>query len=312
MSDVLKEDDDNQDEIVIVETPIVESSAENDNDDDDDDIDDERSTKTDDSGEDREAIRERRRLQKIERKERRDKAIARDKIEREFLLKRNDELERRLSAQEQRAHHSDLSTIDAQIQQVANELNQANYVIKEAINQGNGDDASQALIYRDNAAAKLQQLQYAKMQAAQRPIPQAPTVDQLTMHYAKEFLSENPWYDLNGGNEDSAIMLAIDQSLAKDGLNSSTPEYWQELRTRAAKRLPERFGAPKQEPKEERVTRGGPNISSGKEHAPSSTRKEVYISPERVSALKEAGVWDDPVLRQKYVKRYMEYDKSQR
>ena len=45
-------------------------------------------------------------------------------------------------------------------------------------------------------------------------------------------------------------------------------------------------------------------------HAPTSTRKEVYISPERKQALIEAGVWDDPVLRQKYVKRYAEYDRQ--
>ena len=37
--------------------------------------------------------------------------------------------------------------------------------------------------------------------------------------------------------------------------------------------------------------------------------KEVYISPERKEALIEAGVWDDPVLRAKYVKRYSEYDR---
>ena len=59
-----------------------------------------------------------------------------------------------------------------------------------------------------------------------------------------------------------------------------------------------------------RKARGGPAVGSGKEHAPSSTRKEVYISPERKSALVEAGVWDDPVLRMRYVKRYAAYDKT--
>ena len=31
-----------------------------------------------------------------------------------------------------------------------------------------------------------------------------------------------------------------------------------------------------------------------------------------VQALVDAGVWDDPVLRQKYVKRYSEYDRQQK
>ena len=62
--------------------------------------------------------------------------------------------------------------------------------------------------------------------------------------------------------------------------------------------------------KKKRVARGGPAVGSGKEHAPASTRKEVYISPERKQAMMDHGVWDDPVLRQKYVKRYMEWDRA--
>ncbi len=59
-----------------------------------------------------------------------------------------------------------------------------------------------------------------------------------------------------------------------------------------------------------RTPRGGPNVGSGREHAPTSTRKEIYVSPERKAALIEAGVWDDAVLRSKYVKRYAEYDRK--
>jgi hypothetical protein len=51
-------------------------------------------------------------------------------------------------------------------------------------------------------------------------------------------------------------------------------------------------------------------VGSGREHAPTSTRKEIYISPERKQALMEAGVWDDATLRNKYVKRYAEYDRK--
>ena len=70
-----------------------------------------------------------------------------------------------------------------------------------------------------------------------------------------------------------------------------------------------RFG---REKRETRTPRGGPAVGSGREHAPASTRREVYISPERKAALIEAGVWDDPVLRQKYVQRYAEYDRQNR
>jgi hypothetical protein len=36
----------------------------------------------------------------------------------------------------------------------------------------------------------------------------------------------------------------------------------------------------------------------------------VYISAERKEAMIEAGVWDDPVLRNKYLKSYSDYDKQ--
>jgi hypothetical protein len=303
MSDILKEDDgDENEQIVIVEDQPEELEQE-----------DERVAAQDEGTDaEREAIRERRRQEKQERKERRDKAITRDKVELDFLRKRNDDLERRLTAQEQRAHQTDLNTFDAQIAKASQEADMAERVIAKAIESGNGSDVTQALRYRDASIAKIQQLQMAKQQAERKPVT-APQMDDAAMHYAREFIQENPWYDAQGRDEDSAIVLAIDGALVKDGFDPRSEEYWDELRHRAARRLPERFseGGPV-ERKAERTPRGGPAVGSGREHAPASTRKEIYISPERKQALIEAGVWDDPVLRMKYVKRYAEYDKNNR
>lgn len=302
MVDVLKEDDgDENEQIVIVEDDPQEPEQ------------DERvAAQSDDNDAEREAIRERRRQEKQERKERRDKAITRDKIELDFLRKRNDDLERRLTAQEQRAHQTDLNGFDAQIAKAAQEADLAERVIAKAIESGNGADVTQALRYRDASMAKIQQLQLAKQQAERKPIA-APQMDDAAMHYAREFIEENPWYDAQGRDEDSAIVLAIDGALVKDGYDPRSEEYWDELRHRAARRLPERFSEGGHvEKKTERTPRGGPAVGSGREHAPASTRKEIYISPERKQALIEAGVWDDPVLRMKYVKRYAEYDRNNR
>jgi hypothetical protein len=236
-------------------------------------------------------------------------------VELDFLRKRNDDLERRFSTIEQRAYQADLSGFDQQIAAARNEAEMAERVIAKAVEVGNGADVTQALKYRDEAIAKANQLAYAKNQAAQqRPVaPQEGGMDDRVMLHAREFLDENKWYDPQGRNEDSAIVLAIDQGLVRDGFDPKTDQYWEELRARAARRLPERFkGEAKPEQKEERTPRGGPGIGSGREHAPTSTRKEVYVSPERKQALIEAGVWDDPVLRMKYVKRYAEYDRTNR
>tara|TARA_B110000503_G_scaffold143498_1_gene245327 strand:+ start:2799 stop:3749 length:951 start_codon:yes stop_codon:yes gene_type:complete len=313
MANVLKEDDENENDEGIV---IVEDKNElSDQEDEQDDSGDERIQSTADSDGDghdneRESIRERRRLEKLERKDRRDTAIKRDKVELDFLRKRNDDLERRVSAQEQRNHNVDLGSYDALISNAAKEAEMADRVIAKAVESGNGEDVTQAMRYRDQAMQKMQQLHYAKQQAAQqKPKFQGQQLDDMTLHYAKEFIAENPWYDSQGRDEDSAVVIAIDQSLAKDGFNPQSEEYWQELRKRTARRLPEKFKS-NQESREERTPRGGPAVGSGREHAPSSTRKEIYVSPERKQALIEAGVWDDPILRMKYVKRYAEYDRA--
>ena len=261
----------------------------------------------------RETIRERRRNEKKERKERRERAIERDRVELEFLRKRNDDLERRLSGIEERTQKSDLSLLDQKLKEAVNEVQLAEKVIAKAVVAQNGEDVAQALRYRDQAMLKARQLEAAKKQAAQpRPAP-TPPVDDVALSYAKEFIKEHSWYNPEAKDESSAIVLAIDNSLVKEGFNPRTEDYWDELRDRVRRRLPEKFeetAVPAAARKTERQARGGPAVGSGREHAPTSTRREVYISPERKNALIEAGVWDDPVLRQKYIKKYMEYDRT--
>ena len=303
--DIITEDDDKRpvEELVVVETRPEE--------DDEDDARPNTSAAAESEGDtdaEREAIRERRRLEKLDRKERRDKAISRDKLELDFLRKRNDDLERRLTGVEQRTHQADLSNLETNLRASINEVEMAEKVISKAIAAGNGDDVTQAMRYRDQAMARANQLNQLKQQASQ-PAPQRLSeVDNMTMHHAQEFMTENPWYDVHGRDEDSAIVLAVDQALVKDGFNPQTEEYWAELRKRAGRRIPEKF----KNQSGTREPRGGPAVGSGREHAPSSTRREVYISPERKQALMDAGVWDDPVLRMKYVKRYAEYDRTNR
>lgn len=333
MPEALTEKDGPNEEYVIVETPPGARGAPADDDtppqgtpkgaaaDPDADLDDERPHNDDDGAHEgaddaeREAIRERRRLEKQERKLRRDEAIKRDKLELDFLRKRNDDLERRLTAQEQRSHQSDLRGLDAEIKRAQEEAEMADKVIAKAVAAGNGDDVAQALKYRDAAIQRAQQLTAQKQQAAAAPpAPAQQGVDDLAIAYAQRFVKDLPWYDPQGRDEDSAIVLAIDQAMARDGYDPRSEEYWDELRTRVQRRLPDRFASKQNntQTREERTPRGGPAVGSGREHAPATTRREVYISPERKQALIDAGVWDDPVLRAKYVKRYAEYDRANR
>jgi hypothetical protein len=56
--------------------------------------------------------------------------------------------------------------------------------------------------------------------------------------------------------------------------------------------------------------RKAPPTGSGREYAPPSTKNEVVVTPERKQAMVEAGVWDDPVARKRYLKAYQDYDRN--
>lgn len=261
--------------------------------------------------EEREAIRARRRKERTERKTRREEAINRDKLELEFLRKRNDDLERRFNVLEQRTVQQDVAGIDGAIIQTRREINMAEEVIAKAVNAGNGEDVVKATRIRDQASQRLQSLAAQKANMSQpRQQDSGPQIDSTVLNHAKRFINENSWYNPRGGDEDSDIVISIDRSLAREGLNPQSEEYWEKLREKVRKRLPEKFEGSEDNSKR-RESRGGPQIGSGKGDASHiSGRQEVYISPDRKNAMIEAGVWDDPVLRQKYIKRYAEYDKN--
>ena len=60
----------------------------------------------------------------------------------------------------------------------------------------------------------------------------------------------------------------------------------------------------------ERPRRKAPPTGQTREHAPQSTKREIYVTPERKQAMIEAGIWDDPVRRNQMLKAYQAYDKS--
>jgi len=107
--------------------------------------------------------------------------------------------------------------------------------------------------------------------------------------------------------------------MVRDGWDPRAPEYYDELDKRIARRLPHlaQKGNGELDPdeedlggkgKEERKPTGPRFRVGGQERLLKSN--EVHISRERREAMVEAGVWEDPILRKKYLKRYAEYDRD--
>jgi hypothetical protein len=298
------------------------TTKEGDEDEDDDQPEDSRLSE---DNEDREELRRKRREEKTDRAARRKQAIERDKTELNYLRQRNESLEKRMFQVEKSVVGNTISGIDDRIADTIAEVKAAERIIAHAIEAGNGEDAAKAMRIRDQAVQKVQQLQVHKhqhnqvaqnlhQQSQQPPVQQqAPGPDPEVAGFAQDWVSKNSWYDPNGKDEASKIVLAIDQSLVESGYNPKTEAYWRELDKRVAKRLPDIKGGGNYDDSQDDDRRGqrrGPPVGSSRDQAPQSTRREVYISPERKQAMTDAGVWDDPVLRQRYLKQYAKWDRE--
>lgn len=300
-NDIIEELDDEDEktaqseELVVVETKAEDSRL------DDDDEDDARMSE---DGEDREELRRRRREEKAERAHRRKEAIARDKAELDALRKQNEELRYRMSALETKSVSFEVSAIDQQLNEAIEDAKAVEHIIAQAVEAGNGADVAKAMRIRDETMARVNQLSHAKNAytqnaAQQQQIRQNTPEPQIGHQLATDWIKANTWYDPNGRDERSKRVIEIDQSLTNEGYNPNSLTYWRELdkRVDAISSQSER-------------KRGGPPVGSGREQAPRSSRNEVYISPERKNAMIEAGVWDDPTARQKYLKSYAKWDRD--
>jgi hypothetical protein len=310
MSNVTEQDTpETEDELIPVETPEAEEPAEQPSDEDESDDSDEEdgderlgdAENEDGRGEpdsNRERRRKRREMQKL--------AKERTRLELEMLRHTNAEMQRRLAALEGNVAQTGAQTIEQKLAAAQREVELAEQVIAKATAAGNGDDVVQAMRIRDAAIANANQLTAARQQYDQQ---RAPRIDPTTLSYAQQWLQANPWYDPSGRDADSAATKAIDNQLAREGFDPKTRGYWEELTRRVAATFGEAPAAPKAaEAKTSKPRKTPPPTGSTREHAPVSTKKEIYVTPERKQAMIEAGVWDDPVQRQRYLKAYQAYD----
>ena len=241
---------------------------------------------------------------------------ARDNAERELQLLRqqNEDLMRRVQATEVHAAGTNVSQFDSQLAAVQNEIRQAEYVISKAVEAGNGEDVAAAIRLRDEATSRAQQLAAAKQQAEQvRQQLTAPRADPRVVSFAQEWHKANPWYNPNGTDEHSLITKAVDNALAAEGWNPGTEAYWHELTKRVAKRVGGEENVSKEKKKdtgEKTAKRQAPPMGTDRESGANVGRNQFLVSKERKDAMIEAGVWDNPELRKRYLKAYQAYDRD--
>ena len=297
-----------EDDIVIIEgeepvqEPVQEEEA--DDSDDDDDSDERLGDSEDDSDEE---ITSRNRIKRQKQRERHKRAKEHADRELAELRQQNDTLLRRVSVIEGNTLASNVNAIDQRIAQAQADVKQAESIIARAVEAGNGDDVATAMRLRDEAQYEAQQLWQQKQQVEQVRHQHAnPGPDPRVVNYAKEWMDANPWYDPRGRDEDSAITKVIDNQLASEGYNPKDADYWHELTRRVASRI----GDDEAETRSSPSRRKAPPTGTTREHAPVSTKREIYVTPERKQAMIDAGIWDDVPRRNQMLKAYQAYDKS--
>jgi hypothetical protein len=255
----------------------------------------------------REARREERKLKKELAKQR--EASAKHKIS--ALEKRNEDLARRLAAVENTAASYQFAQIDKALEDEATRVEYAKMKMLQAAQANDVEAQVDFLEQLTEAKQRLQQVQhYKKQQLEQAKAPKQNVPNEMAAEVqqnATQWLKKNSWYDPQARDTDSRIARVVDQELAADGWDPGDPEYWDELDNRLQSRLPHRYTGKGGNNKR---SSAGPTASSRVANASSVKPGTIRLSPERVQAIRDAGAWDDINKRNKMIRAYANYDRT--
>jgi len=266
------------------------------------------------SEEDREAIRQRRREDRQRKKHHRQEVVAAKDRLISSLQRQNQDLASRLSHIEQRQRGVDVARLDADLSEAISTAEEAKRHLGSAAESADGTGVADATELYYAARRKAEYLGSVKQKLAEQArAPQAPQLDQEMVNHAAQWMNKNKWYnpDPRSVDEDSAVTRAVDSALVAEGYDPRTREYWEELSDRVSRRLPHRF----EDAKGVKNGKNGSNAhspvgGSGKESTSPGEFSKFYVSPERVRAMRDAGIWEDDVKRAAMLKKYQQYDKA--
>jgi hypothetical protein len=274
----------------------------------------------------REKLRAKRREEK---KRRREAAREREnalKGENAALHQTVNELANRLQQVEQRTTSIDVSKLDADLRDAAYALQSWQAVLEKAVENADGPGVREAMDNIRKAEQHGQRLYQARQavdhQAAQAAQRGRPAVDPEIMSRVDRWRAKHGWYNPAQPNRDTRIALAVDADVANDGYKPNTDEFWSELDRRLREVLPTRY-----EDLDDDDDAPAPATGrGGSPAAPAARNRRVpasggggngsaaspgfKLSAERVNAMKDAGVWNDQVKRDKMIRTFMQYDKA--
>lgn len=266
----------------------------------------------------REAIRARRREERKLRKQRqheREDTLRRELAARDAVI---NQLNDRLNHIDRRNNGFDLAQLDGQMRQLEAAYNAERDRVAKGTSEGDGDVVVSATERMMQIRERFNQLAAARQAFAQsRNAP--PPLDPRIRQYGDEWSSKNRWYNPAGNDMQSRIARIIDDTLVQEGWDPTTKEYWDELDRRVKKQVFNGQGQGKPSGDQHRQNGGGGQQSGARRSgppvgAPGAARQNggagYVLSADRVRALQDAGLWNDPVKRKAAIENYKKFDQE--
>lgn len=255
--------------------------------------------------EDREAIRARRKTERKSRAQRNRERVEALERNLQAITEQNRVLQQQVSSIQDVNAGSQLAQVDSAITQANQAAEHFKRLIADAATKNDGKTLAEATEYMIAARTRAQQLTEFKANAT-RAMNAPKPLDTRLVSKSQQFLAKNQWYGgPTSADPDSKVLTALDNSLTAEGWDATTDEYWTELENRAKKYIPHRLTHPT--PVKRPLS---PVAGSGSQPSSSANGGGFTLSPDRVAAIKAAGMWEDAAARAKMIKSYKDYDKA--
>lgn len=229
------------------------------------------------------------------------------------LKKQNQELAERLARVEKSTTGAEMARMEKAIEDAQVQEEYAKMKLREAIAGQDGEGAVQAQEMLYQARSKRESLQHYKANAEKQfsaPKQNINVPDPVVQKMAVDWMQKNSWYDPHARDVDSRIAKSIDEKLTEEGYDPSSPDYWEELDDRLKKYIPHRYNQDNDKPSFRNQRPRSVVTSSGREASSGGKATEYRVTPDRVAAMKEAGMWDNLELRNKMIRKFAEFDRQ--
>jgi hypothetical protein len=277
-------------------------------------------TEDDEGDEDEEARKEARRQSRREKKLRAREAREADKRLISSMQQQLQMVNERLAQVDKRGNQQELAQLNQAINAHNDAIQRAERAIQDSFTKKDGRAFTAATQAKDELKDRLSRLNQVKenmvRQSDSRGQP-ATKINQAVITNAKKFAEDHAWYNVQGKDEDSRIVQAIDETLYEAGFDPATPQYWTELKSRIKRRLPHRFEG-KQRSDDAGGSRDGKKKIVGRPGQMGGSAKKTVVQPGGGAVLSKArreamladGLQPGTKEWSEQVKAYTKWDKT--